>query len=224
MNFKNLNVISIYCLFCVCLMGYNSEAQDQSSTSQTEIADTYLSTGIEKMESGAFEEAIEDFDEAIKINPQLTIAYYYRGSAKANLGRRASEDYIKVIEDSLRGIEKEIDPQDLAEAYYYRAIAKLRLLGRREQAAADTVGTVEQATADIDRALEINPDILIEHNAEDSLRGIIEIDPQDLAETYYNRGIAKLRLGRREQAAADIDRALEINPDILIDLIEQGRK
>ena len=79
MSFKILYVTPIYCLlFCACLSGYNLEAQDQSSTSQTETANGYLNSGIEKMNRGALEEAILDFDKAIEIDPQDARAHHSR--------------------------------------------------------------------------------------------------------------------------------------------------
>ena len=59
--------------------------------------------------------AIEDLNKAIQISPQLTVAYYNRGTVYSDKGLydKAIKDYTKVIE---------INPK-YAEAYYDRGLA-----------------------------------------------------------------------------------------------------
>ena len=58
MRFKSLYIT--YLLFCVCLIGYNLEAQSQPSTSQIEATEAYFRSGIEKIERSDFENAIKN--------------------------------------------------------------------------------------------------------------------------------------------------------------------
>ena len=76
-------------------------------------------------------EAIKDYDEAIRLNPQSAEAYYKRGFFYQNLGQgeRAIEDFDKAIR---------IDPQ-FAKAYSNRAHAYLNK-GHYGQAIADCTG------------------------------------------------------------------------------------
>ena len=48
---------------------------------------------------GQYERAIEDYDQALEINPQLAEAYTNRGNAYADLGQyeRAIEDFTKPL-------------------------------------------------------------------------------------------------------------------------------
>ena len=48
---------------------------------------------------GQYQRAFEDYDKAIRLNPDYTDAYYNRGNAYAKLGKyqRAIEDYNKAI-------------------------------------------------------------------------------------------------------------------------------
>lgn len=85
----------------------------------TEKSRLYLDKGIDLLYASRYEEAIENFDIAIKYDNQNYEAYFYRGCSKYNnfLKREALEDYGKTIE---------INP-DYAQAYfniglYYRSI------------------------------------------------------------------------------------------------------
>jgi tetratricopeptide (TPR) repeat protein len=78
-------------------------------------------------------------------------------------------------------------PNDLAEDYNHRGIAKFRLSDK------------QGAILDYDFP-------------EGTLRErVIRIDSQD-AFTYYNRGVAKFELGDKQGAILDFDRVIEIDP------------
>ena len=102
-------------------------------------AAAYHNRGNAKGVLGRREEAIADYDEALRIDPQLAAAYYNRGNAKGVLGRY--EEAIADYDEALR-----IDPQ-LATAYCNRGNVK-GLLGRHEE-----------AIADYDEALRIDPQL-----------------------------------------------------------------
>ena len=79
----------------------------------------YYDKGMDYLYHSQFEEAIENFDKAIKFNDKNHEAYFYRGCAKYNIYQKeeALEDYNKTLE---------IDPEYL-QAYfniglYYRSI------------------------------------------------------------------------------------------------------
>ena len=57
-------------------------------------AEELLSRGVDKVETGNYQGAIEDFNLALKTNPQLIEAYCNRGIARAGLG-----DYKSAIAD-----------------------------------------------------------------------------------------------------------------------------
>lgn len=115
-----LGLITIFILACL------SEAQQRSHA------------GVELAEEGRREEAIAEYDAAIRLNPQIADAYYNRGVAYANLGehQQAIEDY----NEALR-----LDPQD-AQAYANRALAYSRL------------GEDTDAQHDAERAIELGID------------------------------------------------------------------
>lgn len=92
------------------------------------VTTAYYNRGIAKMELGRFQDAIADYDRAIKIMPDFALAYNNRGVAKYELGRfeDAIADYNKAIK---------IMP-DFAPAYYNRGAAKEKL-GDKEGAKED---------------------------------------------------------------------------------------
>ena len=85
----------------------------------------------------------------------------------------------------------------------------------------------EEAIADYDKALQIDPQLAAAHynrgNAQGALNRheeaiadydkALQIDPRHAA-AYYNRGNAKGVLGRHEEAIADYDKALQIDPQL----------
>ena len=72
----NLGLLILFALLAVaCSNGGLSEAQE------------HYNTGIAHAEGGDFERAIQNYDEAIRSDPQLAVAYGSRGMAHSTLGR-----------------------------------------------------------------------------------------------------------------------------------------
>ena len=165
----------------------------------------WLSVGylIQKHRDGAFDAAIDAYNEAIRLKPDLAAAYNNRGTAKSDLGRHeeAIADYGEAIrlkrdfaeayssrgnaKDALRHHQEAIKDHDealrlkpdYAEAYYNRGNAK------------STLGRHEEAIADYGEAIRLK---------------------SDHAEAYYNRGVTKNDLGDREEAIADLGTAIDL--------------
>ncbi len=83
-------------------------------------------------------QAIEDFDQALRLDPSYALAYYNRGLAYKNLGeyRRAIEDFDQLLR---------LYPDD-AYAYYDRGLAY------------DLLGDHARAIEDYDQTLRLDPD------------------------------------------------------------------
>ena len=101
-------------------------------------AAAHLSQGNEHYELGRYEKAAADYDEAIRLRPDLAEAYNNRGVAHYELGRHeaAIADYDKAIRQS----------PDYIEAYHNRGSARAEL-GRYEEAAADWETALKLAQA-----------------------------------------------------------------------------
>jgi tetratricopeptide (TPR) repeat protein len=101
-------------------------------------AEEWFNSAYNKGESGDYQGAIADYNQAIKIKPDYADAYINRGNAKYNLGDKqgAIADYNQAIK---------IKP-DYAYAYNNRGIAKKNL------------GDKQGAIADYNQAINIKPD------------------------------------------------------------------
>ena len=68
-----------------------------TATTTPKLYKTHFNLGLTYLDLGQYERAIEDFDEAIRLNPQSAIAYNNRGVAYERLGktREAELDYTR---------------------------------------------------------------------------------------------------------------------------------
>ena len=165
------------------------------------------------LEFGDYEQAIADFTEAIRLDPDFVGAYKVRGDAHSYRGRAYGNvgDYEQAIADYTEVIR--LDP-DNAVAYHNRGYAYREM------------GEYEQAIADYTEAIRLDPDNAVAY----SNRGVvynqmgeyeqaiadfteaIRLDP-DSAWAYSDRGSIYNGMGEYEQAIADFTEAIRLDPD-----------
>ena len=163
----------------------------------------YLALLVEKLDRKM---ALNAYDKALRLNPDLVEAYHNRGMIKITLGQweAALADYDAAIARN----------PDYAQAYYSRGFVK-EVLDQREAALADydaaiaqkpdytqayynrgmvkeALGQWDAAIADYDAAIAQKP---------------------DYNQAYYRRGVAKEALGQWDAAIADYDEAIRLYPD-----------
>ena len=163
-------------------------------------------SGNDNAERADYQAAIEDFSQAIELNPSDPSAWRNRGNAKAKLSQHwnALQDYNKAIE---------LNPND-PDTWSKRGNAKAKLSQH------------EEAIKDYNKAIELNPnhpyawynrgiakDDLDQHEeAIKDYNKAIELNPND-PDTWNNRGNSKTKLGQYEEAIKDYNKAIELNPN-----------
>jgi len=112
---------------------------------QTEFLDprdragTFVNRGVLRLRRARYEEATQDFNDAVRLAPDLGEAYVNRGAAA--VGRH---QFAQALTDINRSIELGVD--EPAKAYFNRAMAY------------EGLGNVKAAYFDYQKALEIKPD------------------------------------------------------------------
>lgn len=204
-------------------------------------AEDFNKLGINKAMERDFKGAIENFDRAIKLNPDYADAYNNRASVRHELGDDpgAKKDYTEAIllnpdcavshnnlgiisynSDDYRGAQADhtraiqLNP-GYAQAYNGRGFARLRL------------GDLQGALKDFTQAIELNADDDFAWNnrgdvyflklgylqeALDDYTQAGRLNPKN-PKTFYYLGVIHSRLGNKEKALEDFTKAIELKRD-----------
>lgn len=166
-----------------------------------ETAEEYIRRGREQLEKKQYLDAAASFEAAVKANPNLPEAYYYRGTVEL--------DRKKAIADLSKAIE--LKP-DYAEAYYERGLEN------------DLGSNSKDALRDYTKAIELNPNYIEAYMGRaviylldnKGLLGIadytkiIELRPDGTS--YYMRGNSYLEIGQPARAIPDLTKAIKLDP------------
>jgi tetratricopeptide (TPR) repeat protein len=155
-----------------------------------------------------YDRAIEDYDQAIRLNPNNALAFFSRGRAYANKGQldRAIEDYDRAIR---------LNPNDA-----------LALVGRGSAYVGK--GQYDRAIEDLDQAIRLNPNyadaffnrgnLYLSADKGPSDRAIEDYDQAirlnpNYAEAFFVRGAAYFAKGQSDRAIEDFDQAIRLIPN-----------
>jgi tetratricopeptide (TPR) repeat protein len=183
--------------FFFCLSTLSSFVPHRANTSEYD-AWTYANRGITNADKGKLDDAINDFNQAIRLDPKSGWIYCQRGSAYSSKG-----DFEKAINDFTRYIELQTnDPCDCA--YVTRGYAY------------SEHGDYDKAISDYNEAIRLNPTNSQTYGyrgyaysgeseydkAISDYTDAIRLDPKD-AWAYESRGYANRMTGQVEKSAAD---------------------
>lgn len=178
---------------------------DQILRNDPQNADAYLMFGLNFKEKQDTVRAINSFQKAVELNPDLIDAWINLGQLHAGLGNKIAAQYFNTAltidpgnvdalhakaqylqdNNNLSGaieVYKKINTVDsqYEEAYYNTGLLYLDL------------DSIPQAKTAFDVAIKVNPTFV---------------------QAYYFRGIAAEMLGNKTQAKADFEQALKLAPD-----------
>ena len=169
-------------------------------------AQAWFSVGYLSCELADYKAAIDAYDNVLRLNPNLAVAYNNRGNAKHGIGQ-----YEDAIKDRDKAIQ--LDP-NYAVAYNNRGNAKRAM------------SQYEDAIKDYDKALQLDLNLAVAYNNrgntkhemgqhEDAIKDCdkaLQLDP-NLAVAYNNRGNAKHAMGQHEDAIKDYDKTMQLAPN-----------
>lgn len=181
-------------------------AQSPQTLSGRMNAEEFFHQGVDKVERGNYQEAIQNFNQALQINPNLIEGYCNRG-----LVRIVLRDYQGAIADFNQALR--LNP-DHADAY-----------NKRGNACAE-MGDIQRAMTDFDQALRLKPNYAEAYYNRGLARSGLE-NPQgaiahynrairsnpNLAEAYGNRGLVRYRLGDQQGVMEDLQKAAQLFRD-----------
>jgi tetratricopeptide (TPR) repeat protein len=185
-------------------------ARDRSD----KLAEAFNNRAIGYRMKGDYDRAIQDYNQAIKLNPKFALAYNNRGVAheRKNEYDRAISDYDQAIK---------LKPS--AEAYFNRGNAQL---GRSRY---------DHAIDDYNQATRLKPDFAAAFDNRCWARAVVGILKPALADcnqalrlmpnnaaTFESRGFIFLKMSHFDAAVSDYDAVLRTNPKLAFALYGRG--
>lgn len=179
----------------------------QPAASVGQSAEERYNSGVRRFKSKDYHSAINEYTEAIKLNPSYGMAYGGRGTTHSELGQ-----YEQAIDDFEKYIQLAPDSY-LFDAYQRRGSAYANL------------GKYHQAIQDFNESVRLNPKSAIvyeergivysnlgEHRiAIQEFETAIELDPFRTL-SYISRGAAHVALGEHEAAIRNFDKVVQLAP------------
>jgi len=179
--------------------GQNANASGAAQQGATDAPDgdarALYERGVDAYRDDRDEEAVEDLEKAVELDPDFAEAHYRLGLALRATDRKDESD--KAFGDAVKTYEKltRQEPKN-ADAYYFLGLCYEKL-GKYEDAA---------------RALK------------DSVHNLSET-AENRDDKYYELAIVQYKLAQYDEAVAALNKALEINPNNYpaSDLLEKAR-
>jgi len=116
-----------------------TKALDEEALTTRDRAGTYINRGVMKLRRASYDAAVLDFNQAVRLKPEMGEGYVNRGAAAIGMHR-----YPESLVDLNKGIELGVD--EPAKAYYNRALAY------------EGLEDAKAAYFDYQKAIELSPD------------------------------------------------------------------
>ncbi|BAZ38984.1 serine/threonine protein kinase [Calothrix sp. NIES-4101] len=174
-------------------------------------AGNYVNRGLIKHNKKDYQGAIDDYNQALILNPNYSLALYNRGVALDDTGDKqgAITDYTKAIQTN-----RNWGSRNRADAYYNRGIIYKQL------------GNKQLALSDFNQAITVNPkftnayiirgnthkELGDKHAALKDYNQAVNLDSNNVL-AYYNRGLIHYLLGNNRDAIDDYSQTIRLNSE-----------
>ncbi len=174
-----------------------------------ELARVWLNKGVALDDLGKYDEAIEAYDEAIRLNPNYAKAWFNKGLSLDDLGKY--DEAAKAYDEAIR-----LDPNNATKPWFNKGLAL------------DELGEYDEAVKAYDEAIRLDPnnaakawftkglalDELGEYDeAVKAYDEAIKIDPNNATKAWFNKGLALDELGEYDEAVKAYDEAIRLDPN-----------
>lgn len=166
-------------------------------------ADDFYNRGIEEYINKDYKEAVENFTQAIRLNPDESTIYTFRSGAYIYL-----EEYSEAIADATQALT--INPDD-ATAYNNRCYARARGLEDYQGALEDcnqSIRLIDNLASSYSSRCYVRA-ALGEETALEDCEKALGLDP-NYVYSYEDRGLARAALGDKQKALEDLRRAVAL--------------
>ncbi|MCA9239746.1 MAG: tetratricopeptide repeat protein [Planctomycetales bacterium] len=189
--------------------------QDEEAASPAQQLEQLMTTGQEQLASEDYEAALQTYADAIKVSGGQSVGAYL-GRAAA---RKGLKEYATALED-IKNAQQALFDDPTANAQAKRLSGEIYL----------ELGALGEALADLQEAAELLPDdpglqfslgkaMVLAGGAEQGKEALDKWlesgsdDEEKNAEAYRLKAQASAMLSRYDEALADVDSSLKINPD-----------
>ncbi len=182
-----------------------SQADHDRVITLTGWPNAYLNRGNLRHAMKRYDKALEDYDKALRLDPQSFSAYNSRGDLHLDAERydEARADFDKAIN---------LNPK-FSRAYNNRGVLHYEIR-RYDEALADYAQAIrldpESARAHMNRG-KLHDEMKQYHKARSDFDKAINLNPK-LAVAYDARGLLHYAMKRYDKARADFDKAINLNP------------
>ncbi|TWS94705.1 tetratricopeptide repeat protein [Reyranella sp. CPCC 100927] len=192
-----------------------SDAKPAGNDAQARQVQAHIERGADHARKGAYDRAIDEYTQAIRLQPASALAFYNRGDAYSSMG-----DYDRAIQDFTQALTLQ---SDFAMAFNGRGVAY------------DGKGDTDQAIRDYDQAIKLKPDYAEafynrgraykrkgqDDRATQDYDQAIRLKP-DFAVAFNNRGNIYRGKGQFDRAIQDYDEAIKRDPAFVIAFKNRG--
>ncbi|MGO9270388.1 MAG: tetratricopeptide repeat protein [Terriglobia bacterium] len=188
-----------------------------------DVAEAHYGLGRIAMTRGNPTAAAESFRKACEVFPAYGAAHYGLAQAERKLGKSEELQQELALFTKNKTIVPPVDDPLRDE------MRKLDMAGRSHLERGfqlEQVGRVEDAIAETEKALQLDPSLVRAHinliilygrtgnleKAEEHYQTVVKMSPDQFPDAHYNHGVLLLQEGKLDEAEKEFRRALEIDP------------